>query len=92
MAYRHTHSPLQSDSPVRSQNNRGNTENKQAEKGSWLKQVGKSSRVEKVKSDRQRVGGGSEKTKRVWWEGERNEKRFKIDLITYDDKPTIRVR
>ncbi len=36
----------------------GNTENKQAEKGSWLKQVGKISRVEEeeVKSDRQSVG------------------------------------
>ena len=40
-AYQHAHVPLQSNSPVRPQNNRGNTENKQAEKGSWLKQVGK---------------------------------------------------
>ena len=61
MAYRLTHSPLQSNSPVRPQNNRGNTENKQAEKGSWLKQVGKNSRVEKVKSDLQGVGGGVKK-------------------------------
>ena len=40
-AYRLAHCPLQSNSPVRPQNNRGNTESKQAEKGSWLKQVGK---------------------------------------------------
>jgi hypothetical protein len=33
-----------------------------------------------VKSDRQGVGGESEKNKKVkndWWEGKRNEKRFK---------------
>ena len=97
MAYRLTHSPLQSNSPVRPQNNRGNTENKQAEEGSWLKQVGKNSRVEKVKSDRQGVGGGSEKkgevnkTKTIGGRVKRNEKRFKKDKITYVDKPTHRV-
>ncbi len=26
-----------------------------------------------------------------WWEGKRNEKRFKKDLITYVDKPTMYV-
>ena len=51
--------------------NRGNTESKQAEKGSWLKQVGKVTRVEKVKSDRQGVGGEGEKNKKV-----KNEKRL----------------
>ncbi len=55
------HTPRQSNSPVRPQRDRGNTENKQAEKGSWLKQVGKVTRVEKVKSDRQGVGGVKKK-------------------------------
>ena len=41
------HTPRQSNSPVRPQRDRGNTESKQAEKGSWLKQVGKVKRVEK---------------------------------------------
>jgi len=52
---RTAHSPLQSNSPVQPQNNRGNTKNKQAEKGSWLKQVGEVTRVEKVKNERQGV-------------------------------------
>ena len=96
MAYRLTHSPLQSNSPVRPQNNRGNTESKQAEKGSWLKQVGKNSRVEKVKSDRQGVGGGVKKKVRLkkkndWWEGKKERKENQKDKITYVDKPTHRV-
>ena len=96
MAYRLTHSPLQSNSPVRPQNNRGNTESKQAEKGSWLKQVGKNSRVVEVKSDRQGVGGGVKKSeikkrKTIGGRVNRNEKRFKKDKITYVDKPTHRV-
>ena len=58
---RTAHSPLQSNSPVQPQNNRGNTKNKQAEKGSWLKQVGKVTRVDKVKSDKG-WGGKMKKT------------------------------
>jgi hypothetical protein len=68
---RTAHSPLQSNSPVQPQNNRGNTKNKQAEKGSWLKQVGKVTRVDKVKSERQGVGGENEKNF-----GKKDEKRL----------------
>ena len=54
----------------------------QAEKGSWLKQVGKVTRVEEVKSDRQGVGGVKKneevkKNENDWWEGKKNEQRFK---------------
>ena len=59
---RTAHSPLQSNSPVQPQNNRGNTKNKQAEKGSWLKQVGEVTRVEKVKRRDKEWGGEMKKT------------------------------
>ena len=68
---RTAHYPLQSNSPVQPQNNRGNTKNKQAEKGSWLKQVGEVTRVEKVKSERQGVGEENEKNF-----GKKDEKRL----------------
>ena len=89
------HCPLQSNSPVQPQNNRGNTENKQAEKGSWLKQVGEGSRVEKVKSDRQGVGGGDIKNikmKTISGKVKGTNRGSKKDKITYVDKPTTRVR
>ena len=92
---RTAHSPLQPNSPVQPQNNRGNTKNKQAEKGSWLKQVGKVTRVDKVKSERQGVGGNEKnfgkKNENDWWESKRNEKWFKKNTITCVDKPTTRV-
>jgi hypothetical protein len=93
VAYRLTHSPLQSNSPVRPQNNRGNTESKQAEKGSWLKQVGKNSGRKSVTD---KGWGGSEKseikkTKNDWWEGTKERKEIQKDKITYVDKPTHRV-
>ena len=55
-AARNTH-PVSPTHPYDRRETEATQRNKQAEKGSWLKQVGKVTRVEKVKSDRQGVGG-----------------------------------
>ena len=61
-AARNTH-PVSPTHPYDRRETEATQRHKQAEKGSWLKQVGKVPRVVKVKSDRQGVGGGSEKIK-----------------------------
>jgi hypothetical protein len=64
---RNTH-PISPTHPYDHRTTEATQRNKQTEKGSWLKQIGKISRVEKMESDRQRVcvcvGGGGGKKKR----------------------------
>jgi hypothetical protein len=60
------------------------------------KQTGRKGKLAEASQEdfkgRKKKKGEVKKTENDWWEGKRNEKRLKKDLITYVDKPTIRVR